>query len=160
MPLNIVQRNLASLVNRALIGAKTMPRPRKDGAVARDARRRRLTELLVRRARAERAAFNVWDTRQAGLVLRVQPSGHRAWKVVYRHHGRPRWFHSGDASAVGLAAARERAAEVTLAAMRGRDPAAERRAERGAGTFSELADRYVEEHAKRRNKSWRQGRFL
>ena len=67
-----------------------MPRPRKDGAVARAARRRRLTELLVRRARPEKSAFNIWDLKQSGLVLRVQPSGHRAWKVVYRHHGRPR----------------------------------------------------------------------
>src|SRR5262249_32013994 len=36
------------------------------------------------------------------------------------------------------------------------DPLAERDAERGRGTFSEVAARYVEEHAKRTNKSWRQ----
>jgi integrase len=137
-----------------------MPRPRRDGAASRATRRKRLTELAVRRMRAEATAYNVWDTRQAGLVLRVQPTGHRAWKVVYRHHGRPRWYHVGDASAIGLAAAREMAAEVMLKAMRGRDPAAERRAERGAGTFAELYDRYLSEHARKRNKSWEQADYL
>jgi hypothetical protein len=43
-----------------------------------------------------------------------------------------------------------------LAVARGRDPAAEKKAERGAGTFAELAERYLSEHAKRHNKSWEQ----
>src|SRR5262249_19588068 len=38
-----------------------------------------------------------------------------------------------------------------------RDPAAEKRAQRGADSFAELADRYLEEHAKRWNNSWKQG---
>jgi integrase len=46
-----------------------------------------------------------------------------------------------------------------LAAAEGKDPAAERRAERGAGTFEELASRYLE-HAKRKNKSWKQADAL
>jgi integrase len=33
-------------------------------------------------------------------------------------------------------------------------------AERGAGTFAELAARYLNEHAKKKNKSWRQADFL
>ena len=40
--------------------------------------------------------------------------------------------------------------------IRGRDPAAEKRAARSAGMFAELAERYREEYAKKRNKSWRQ----
>ena len=47
-----------------------------------------------------------------------------------------------------------------LAVARGKDPAAEKRAERGAGTFAELAARYVESYAKKRNKSWRQADTL
>ena len=42
-----------------------------------------------------------------------------------------------------------------LAVAHGKDPAAEKRAERSAGTFTEL-QRYVEHHAKKRNRSWRQ----
>ena len=38
----------------------------------------------------------------------------------------------------------------------GKDPAAERKAERGKGTFEELASRYVNEWARKENKTWRQ----
>jgi hypothetical protein len=47
-----------------------------------------------------------------------------------------------------------------LSAARGGDPVAERRAERNAGTFSEIAERYVVTYAKRRNKSWQQADTL
>ena len=51
------------------------------------------------------------------------------------------------------------AQEAMLAVAKGGDPAAEKKAERGAGSFIELADRYLD-HAKRHNKSWKQGRAL
>jgi integrase len=121
--------------------------------------KRKLTPLLVRRVRPPARAYLVWDTLQRGLALRVQPSGHRAFVVVYRHHGRPRWYHIGAVDAVSLSDARKLAAEVMLRVIRGEDPAAERKAQRGAGTFAELAERY-EEHAKRKNKSWAQGARL
>src|SRR5262249_53689433 len=73
------------------------------------------------------------------------------FKYVYSRRGRPRWYHIGD---VGLADARRMVAKVKLAVAEGKDPAAERKAERGAGTFAELAERYVEEYAKKNNKSW------
>lgn len=52
------------------------------------------------------------------------------------------------------------AAEVMLEVARGKDPAAEKRAERSKGPFGELAGPYVEEYAKRHNKSWRQADTL
>ena len=134
-----------------------MPRPRKDGSPARAKNRRALTELLVRRLRPEDTPFNVWDTDEPGLVLRVHPSSKRAFKLVYRSHGRPRWYHIG---LVALSDARRKARKIKAAVDEGKDPAAEKRAERGADTFAELADRYLSEHAKRVNKSWRQGRGL
>ena len=122
----------------------------------RAALKRRLTELYVRKLKPKTQPFLVWDTLQRGLAIRVQPTGARAWKCIYSHHGRPRWLHLGDAGAIGLADARTLAAEAMLAVARGKDPAGEKRAERGAGTFAELAERYVEHYAKRRNKSWAQ----
>ena len=123
-------------------------------------RKRRLTELFVRSLKPEPKTFLVWDAQQHGLALRVQPTGSRAWKAIYSRHGRPRWLHLGDARAIGLADARTLAAEAMLAVARGRDPAADRKAERGRGTFEELATRYLEEWAKRKNKSWRQADAL
>ena len=48
------------------------------------------------------------------------------------------------------------AARAMLEAAEGKDPVAERKAQRTQGAFEELAARYVETYAKRRNKSWRQ----
>jgi hypothetical protein len=47
-----------------------------------------------------------------------------------------------------------------LDVIRGRDPAAEKRAARSAGTFAELAERYREEYARKKNKSWQQADYL
>jgi integrase len=129
-----------------------MPRPRRDGTQAREARKQRLTDRSVRAIKPEAAAFAVWDTYQRGLALRVQPTGQKAWKFVYSR-GKPRWYHIGDA-AIGVDEARKIAVEIMVEIARGKDPVAERRAERGAGTFRELADRYLEEEAKKKNKSW------
>ena len=98
--------------------------------------------------------------RVARLGSEVQPSGHRSFKLIYRHHGRPRWLTIAAADEISLADSRKEAAKLKLRVIQGEDPQAERRAKRGAGTFAEMANRYVEEHAKKRNKSWRQGAAL
>jgi hypothetical protein len=134
-------------------------RPRKNGDPAHAPRHKKLTELYIRRISPEALPFNTWDTHQRGLVLRVYPSGVASYKAVYRR-GRPRWYHIGDVRAIGLAEARKIAAEVMLHAIKGKDPAAERKAERGAGTFAELADRHLNEHAKKNNRSWEQADYL
>jgi integrase len=126
----------------------------------RPAHKRRLTELYVRKIKPQGAAYVVWDTQQHGLAIRVQPTGAKAWKVIYCRHGRPRWLHLGSANAIGLADARTLAAEAMLAVAKGKDPAAEKKADRGIGTFADLHQRYLEGHAKKRNKSWRQGETL
>ncbi len=131
-----------------------MARPRNDGTAPRQPNRRNLTELFVRKIRPDAAPFNVWDEKERGLVLRVHPTGRRAFKLVYSR-GRPRWYHIGD---VGLSDARRMAARIKLAVAEGKDPAAERRAERGAGTFADLAERYFQEHARKVNKSWQHTR--
>jgi integrase len=120
----------------------------------------RLTELGVRKARPEKTAYLVWDAQQRGLALRVQPTGSASYVVVYSRQGRPRWLHLGRTDAIALGDARTMAAEKMLAVAKGQDPAADKKAERGAGTFADLARRYVEEHAKKHNKSWKQADAL
>jgi integrase len=119
--------------------------------------KRRLSVLGVAKVPPLARAFLVWDADQKGLALQVQPSGHRSYKFIYRHRNRSRWFHIGDAKAIGLADARTKAADLMLAVVRdGKDPAAEKRIGRQSATFGALASRYVEEYAKRKNKSWPQ----
>ncbi len=88
------------------------------------------------------------------------PIGRKVWNTIYRANGKPRWLRIGDASTIGLSDARVLAAETALAVAKGADPAAERRAQRSAGTFGELAAKYVELYAKKKNKSWKQGAYL
>jgi integrase len=126
----------------------------------RQADKRKLTELFVRKAKPRDRAYLVWDTHQRGLALRVQPTGSKSWVTVYSRHGRPRWLRHGDANAIALGDARTLSAEAMLAVARGNDPAAEKKAERGAGTFADLAGKYVEDYAKEHNKSWRQADAL
>jgi integrase len=102
-----------------------------------------------------------WDTHQRGLALMVQPSGHTAWKCVYtiRGHG-ARWYHLGNGRAIALADARKLAGKIMYQVAEGADPHADRLALRGRGTFAQVAKRYLEEHAKKKNKSWRQADAL
>ena len=122
--------------------------------------KRKLNDLFVKKLKPQPRPFMVWDSTQRGLALRMEPTGYAAWKVVYPFGGRPRWFHIGSATAIGLADARKLAGRIMYQVAEGKDPCAERRAQRGKGTFEELARRYVEQYAKRKNKSWKQADAL
>jgi integrase len=137
-----------------------MPRPRLDGTPAKPANKRTLSDAFLRSVKPDPQRVTMWwDDKLRGLVLAVQPSGRKSWKAVYSH-GRPRWYHIGDAQALGLADARKLASRVMFAVAEGKDPVADRVAERGKGTFAELAERYLNEYAKKKNKSWKQADFL
>src|SRR5262249_50905435 len=105
-------------------------------------------------------AFLVWDTYQRGLAIQVQPTGHKAWKCIYSLNGRPRWYSIGAVAAIGLANARKLAADVMYRVAQGADPWAGPKAERGKGTFDEVAGRYVEEYSRKHNRSWKQADAL
>src|SRR5215472_17143384 len=139
-----------------------MPRSRRDGSPASEPNRRRLSEAFARTVRPDPdRVVMYWDTLQRGLALRVEPSGHRAWKCVYTIRGRgARWYHMGDARAITLADARKLASKIVYQVAEGGDPHADRLALRGRGSFEQAAARYVEEHARKRNKSWRQADYL
>jgi integrase len=120
--------------------------------------KRPLTDLFVRRVKPRAKTFRVYDAKAPGLLLRVHTSGRKTFVFMYNIRGRTRWFTIGD---VALSDARRMATKLrTNVLIENRDPATERREDRDAGTFAQLAQRYVDEHAKRRNKSWRQADYL
>jgi integrase len=139
-----------------------MPRPRQDGSPAQAPNRRRLSDAFVKTVQPDPDRIVVvWDTLQRGLALRIQPTGHLAWKVIYSISGRgARWYHLGNARSIPLVDARRLAARIMVAVAEGKDPHADRLALRGRGSFEQVAARYLEEYAKKRNKSWRQGDAL
>lgn len=137
-----------------------MPRPRRDGTPATAPSKRKLSDIFLKKLKPQARPFMVWDVQQRGLAVAVQPTGHKAWKVVYALNGRPRWYSIGDVAAIGLSDARKLAGRVMFAVAEGKDPASEKKAQRSRGTFEELATRYVEEYAKRHNRSWKQADAL
>jgi integrase len=137
-----------------------MPRPRRDGTQAAAPNKRKLNDLFVKRLAPTDRPYLVWDDYQRGLAVNVQPTGRKTYKCIYSLRGRPRWYSLGSADAIGLADARKLASRVMFAVAEGKDPAAERKAERSKGTFEELAGRYVEQYSKRNNKSWKQAETL
>jgi hypothetical protein len=122
--------------------------------------KRKISPLTASKAQPQARAYLIWDTIQRGLALQVQPTGYRAYKLIYRYGNRPRWYHIGACDAIGLADARKIAAELMLEVIRGKDPAAERRTGRQAVSFGTLAERYRKEYAMRKNKSWKQAAGL
>ena len=115
-----------------------------------------LTELLVRKAKAEGRVLHLTDIKAPGLVLWVQPTGHRAFKYSYSFGGCPRVLHLGW---LYLKDARRIAFKWRASIAEGRDPWVERQAARGI-TFGDLHQRYLKEHAQKRNKSWPQAAAL
>jgi integrase len=124
---------------------------------AREGAKLKFTPLFVTRKRLSAGVY--WDTEQKGLALRVEPSDHRSFVCVYSHHSKPRWYTIGSARGIDLAQARKQTRQIMNRVAEGGDPAAEKRAQRMAGTFAELHQRYVE-FAKTKNRSWRQAESL
>src|SRR5665213_2172308 len=114
------------------------PKPRHDVTTT-PPNKRKLSDIFIQKLKSRPRPFLVWDTYQRGLALAVQPTGHKSWKCIYSFRGRPRWYHVGAVGAVGLKAARKLAGRVMFQVAEGKDPAAERKAERSKGTFEELA---------------------
>jgi hypothetical protein len=91
--------------------------------------------------------------------VRVETSGFKSFKVIYSRGSRVRWYSIGPVGVFTLDAARLEAGEIMVAVLKGKDPAAERMAERSSGTFTDLHARYLEV-AKKKNKSWKQADAL
>lgn len=89
-----------------------------------------------------------------GLMLRVYPSGARAWVLRYMLSGRSREMGLGSFPTVGLAEARGLATKYRAILKAGRDPIEAREAERNAPrtpTFTTVAARYIRAH----RRGWR-----
>ncbi len=96
-----------------------------------------------------------WDASLPGFMLRVSPSGRKTWCVSYRHDGRRRRYTLGTYPSLSLADAREKASDALRDVAHGKDPAAEKAVRRKAETLGEVAEEYIEKHAKKKKRSWR-----
>ena len=90
--------------------------------------------------------------------VRVQASGKRSFYFVYSRGGRSPSLVQDRPQRNGRQ--RGKASPVPKVLIgevaKGGDPQAERRADKKGATFEQLHARYLEEHAKKHNKSWKQ----
>ncbi|MEP7309166.1 MAG: integrase arm-type DNA-binding domain-containing protein [Acidobacteriota bacterium] len=101
-----------------------------------------------------------WDDSVPGFGVRVAASGRKSWTVYYRYHKRKRRLSLGTFPTVPLVDARERARAALNKVAAGEDPAAEKILSREAGTLGELVTEYLQRHAKRHKKSWRNDQWM
>jgi integrase len=119
--------------------------------------KRRILNASTLKALAPPSSGSVdyFDDLTPGLSLRITSNDVRSWTVFYRDkNGRQKRLTLGRYSAVGLADARELARAAQLRVAKGGDPVVEKRAAREVLTFAELAEKYIEQHAKPNKRSW------
>jgi integrase len=99
----------------------------------------------------------LWDSDLRGFGLRVHQTGRRTFIVNYRTaDGVQRRATLGGFPAASADDARRRARELLGEVLRGGDPVDERRRTRVAASFAELAEWYINEHARPRLKTARE----
>lgn len=106
--------------------------------------------------------IDYFDQKQPGLVLRVGSSERKTWCVVYRVRGdaRKRRMTLGPYPVFSLATARDKAKEIVIAGIKGDDPAGEKRRDKAATTFQELAAAYLERYASAKRSGHEDARML
>ncbi|HVT17888.1 MAG TPA: tyrosine-type recombinase/integrase [Thermoanaerobaculia bacterium] len=125
-----------------------MPSPPKNASAFND--------RALRALRPGRIRVDYMDLGLRGFGLTVRPSGTKTFFVRYRAGRLEGRITLGDYPALTLASARTMARDVIGRLARGEDPQADRRAQRDAPTFGEVAADYLELHAKRRKRTWQE----
>jgi integrase len=118
----------------------------------------RLTKTAVEQMKPGAHDIVLWDEMLPGFGVRVKPSGARSYIVQYRERqtGVSRRLTLGQhGPLLTFDQARKQARGTLVDALRGQDPAFERKSARQAPSVSELATEYLEKHAvpKKRHRS-------
>jgi len=116
-----------------------------------------LTAAYVEAVKAEGGVqVDIYDTRTRGFLLRVSAAGVKTWCAFYRYNRRNRRLTIGRYPELSLADARKLAHKHLRDVAHGADPAGEKAETRTADTFGELAHDYMEKHAKKKKRTWKE----
>ncbi len=116
-----------------------------------------LTHRAIDTFVAGRWMTDYWDEQLPGFGVRVSKSGRKTFIVRYKGaSGSKRRLNLGVYPVMSLAEARDEAREKLAAIAKGEDPQVEKVAEREAVTFGELAEVYLERHAKIKKRRWQE----
>jgi len=106
--------------------------------------------------------LDYWDADLPGFGLRIAALSpnrpgtvpRKTWTLMFRVDGRQFRLSLGSYSALPLAEARQLAKDALREIAHGRNPAEQKKAARLAETVSDLADLYIEKHARPNKKTW------
>jgi integrase len=109
----------------------------------------KLDKRVIDAARYEResGAHYLWDTATTGFGLRIYPSGKKSFVVTYRVRGRQRFMTVGPYGVFTLHEARKEAKRLLALARLGEDPSGKRLEDLRSPKMTDLAERYMKEHA-------------
>lgn len=113
-----------------------------------------LTDRSIPKLKPKHTRVEYFDRALPGFAVRVTPKGVKTFVFLYRVNGKLRRLTLGSYPDVGLAEARGQARQALQKTSVGRDVAAEKQTAK-AHTFDALAHLYLEKHAKRKKRSWR-----
>jgi integrase len=119
----------------------------------------RFTDKFIKAAKARGGArTDYWDTNVKRLGLRVSPTGHKTWVLMYRREadGAKRRLKLGEYPIVSLAEARANALDMLSRVERGADPASSKQDAKRDPTVADLAKLYVDRYAKANRRSWKE----
>ena len=143
-----------------------MPRERKDGRPRAKTRKVRFTTAFVRALKPGTERITIYDTDILGFAIRIEPSGHAAYKLTYRCHKKPRWLDLGAVGKYpgeeGLAIVRVKCLEHVLRMAKdpSYDPQANKVAARSDGSFEQDLSDYAKDCEARLKSFAQKIRFL
>ncbi len=115
--------------------------------------KKRITKQAINSLKPGARVQFMWDTDLPGFGVRMTPNGVRSYVLQYRRAGRSRRLTIGQHGAPWTPhAARNEALRLRGEVASGKDPAALRAVARAASTVSDMADRYLAEHAEQKTK--------
>jgi integrase len=124
--------------------------------------RLKLRQDIVRtvpyRGPGEKGQCVYWDEALESFGLRVHPSGRRVYVCAYRINRRKRLATLGRADALSLDQARKKAMTYLAKAANQEDPQSNLDAQLQLKTIDELVEAYIEGHAKKKKKTWKEDR--
>ncbi len=110
-----------------------------------------LTERIVRDAKSDGKARTIWDGEVKGLGLQITQGGRKNYVIRYTVGGRKRQAILARAGETSLRDIRKRAGEELVRIRAGEaDPLRRKREEVEAPTFTDLLDRFFDDHVPRR----------
>lgn len=120
----------------------------------------RLTDLYLRNLKPDcTKQIEVFDAITSGLSYRLSPGGTGSWYLNYRIGSRKRRYKLGTLKTMPLAEARKSAQAARALVEKGEDPQWRRVQEAAATTdllFEAVAREFVEKHAKRKTRTWKE----